>query len=141
MRKFAKKELSAPFQYKYLRNTGSHLHQCLLIPVGCIPFTAVAVWGGCIPACTGQGCVLCIPAYTGQEDVCLGVSAWGWAVSAWGCLPGGVCLRGIFLGGVSQWGCLPGGVCHTPPCGQNDRRMTHMKTLPCRNYVADGNDR
>ena len=35
------------------------------IPVGCVPSAAVAVGGGCIPACTGQGWV-CIPACTGQ---------------------------------------------------------------------------
>ena len=74
-----------------------------------------------------------------------GVSARGMAaqgVSTWG----GVCQGGGCQGlpGMSAWGylprgCLPsGGVCPTPPspCEQND---TGVKTLPYRNYVADGN--
>ena len=55
----------------------------------------MSAWGVCIPACTGQGCV------------CL-------RVSAWGCLPQGVCL------GVSNLGVFLGDVCHTP-CEQNHR--------------------
>ena len=75
--------------------------------------------------CPGDGC---------PGGVCRGVSAQGVAVRGCrGYLPGG-CLPG---GG--EGGCLPsGGVCPTPPspCEQND---TGVKTLPYRNYVADGN--
>ena len=65
-------------------------------------------------------------------------------MAAWvGCLPrGGGCLpKEVFSqgGGVCRGGgCLPkAGVCQTPPPPVN--RMTGVKTLPCRNYVADGN--
>ena len=56
-----------------------------------------------------------------------GVSPQGW------CLPRGVSAKG---------GCLPGG--YIPACIGADtppvNRMTdRCKTLPCRNYVADGN--
>ena len=61
----------------------------------------------------------------------VGVSAWGGREST----QGGVCLGG----------CLPGGVClgehrrdTTPTPEQNDWK-TGVKTLPCRNYVAEGN--
>ena len=48
----------------------------------------------------------------------------------WGCLPRG-------------WGICPGGVCPgwlpaTPPPLWTEWQ-THVKTLPCRNYIADGN--
>ena len=61
---------------------------------------------------------------------------------------GSVCPRGVSAWGVSAGGCLPGvsaqgvsaqrGFCQTPPCEQNHRQV--LKTLPCHNYVADGND-
>ena len=52
-------------------------------------------------------------------------------MSAKGVSAGGCLARGLFAqGDVSA----KGGVCQTPPCGQ-----TLVKTLPCRNYVADGN--
>ena len=44
-----------------------------------------------------------------------------------GDLPGRVPARGVSAQGVS------------PPCEQNDWQ-TDVKTLPCRNYVADGNN-
>ena len=75
-----------------------------------------------------------------------------------GCLPGGG-VRGVCPGGwclptgVSAWGGVSaqgGDVCRgegsaqgfladTPPCEQNHK--TGVKTLPCRNYVADGNNK
>ena len=85
------------------------------IPVGCVPFAAVAT-GGCIPACTGQGDV---------SQHALGR----------GCLPGGVypgwCLP-------RRRGCLPRGCLpHTPSPLWTEWQMP-VKTWPCRNYVADG---
>ena len=74
------------------------------IPVGCVPSTAMAVFGrGCLPT---------------------GVFARG-RVSARGWLPGG-CLPGE---GVSAR--------HRPLWTE---WQTGVKTLPCRNYVADGNE-
>ena len=85
--------------------------------------------------------------------VCQGVSAWGGCLPG-GCVPGGVCLGGVFPRGclhmeclarrmsawggsapeVSALGCLLG---VSAPREQNDRQ-TGVKTLPCRNFVADG---
>ena len=73
--------------------------------------------------------------------VCLGVSVQGGVcpcrclprgLSAWGLSArGGVCHKGVCLGVSAQVGVCPGrGVCQTPP--------TPVKTLSCRNYVADG---
>ena len=107
---------------------------------------------GCIPAYIGQGGRVVHPSMQWAGGVCLrgclprGVSAQ--RVSAWGCLPGGVCLGGVCQG-VSAWEVsAQGGVClgvsaggvsrHPSPCEWNDWQ-TGVKTLPCRNYVADGN--
>ena len=59
-------------------------------------------WGGCIPACTGQGGV-CMGGVCPGGGSAQGVSAWG--VSA--------------RGGVLPRGCLPRGVADTR-CEQND---------------------
>ena len=49
-----------------------------------------------------------------------------------GCLPGG--------GGSGQGGCLPrGDVCQITSPPPWTEWQTPVKTLPCRNYVADGN--
>ena len=45
-----------------------------------------------------------------------------------GCLPGGVCPGGV----------CPGGVWQTLPPWTEWQVL--VKTLPCRNYVADGNE-
>ena len=70
---------------------------------------------------------------------------WEWCLPR-GCLPGGVCLggrrglpRGCLPGEVRPGGVCPGGTeADTPLCEKNDWQ-TVVKTLPCRNYVADGN--
>ena len=92
------------------------------IPVGCVPSTTVAVcWG--VGVCQGGVCLL-------GADVCTG-----------GCLPKGVSGQGRLSAqgegqsgqGVWPEGCLP------------DTLWTEwqmlVKTLPCRNYVADGKNR
>ena len=81
------------------------------------------------------------------------MSAQGGACSVQGvclpgrCLPGGVCLGGVcpwgcLRGGGSAWGhllrgCVCPGVSATPPRTES---QTPVKTQPCRNYVADGNN-
>ena len=77
----------------------------------------------------------CLP-----RGVCPGVSAQG------GCLPGGrrVSAQGVSSQGVSaQGGVWPGGVCPGGlPRGVSGlwtEWQTGVKTLPCHNYVADGN--
>ena len=90
------------------------------IPVGCVPFAAVAAGRGgrCIPICTGQG-------VSAQGGVCPGGVSGGRGV----CQGVGVCLGGVYPGG----GCLPGGVfpegClpHSPPVS----RMTDA----CKNVM------
>ena len=67
----------------------------------------------------------CIPSVA--VAVCWGGSAQE-GVSARGDMPGGVCP-----GGVCPGGCLP----DTPLWTE---WQTLVKTLPCRNYVADGNN-
>ena len=65
------------------------------------------------------------------------------------CLSGGCLPRGVFAQGVSAQGvCLPRGVsvwgCLSRECLADTPQIesqTGVKTLPCRNYVADGNDR
>ena len=44
----------------------------------------------------------------------------------------GVCSGGSARREVCPGGCLPGGVCQTV------NRITVVKTLPCPNYVVDG---
>ena len=117
------------------------------IPVGCVPSAAVAVccgWGvcpgGCLPrgvsaqgSVSAQGCVCLLRGWVSAHRVvcpvvcvCRGMSAQG--VSAGGCL-----LRGMYLlKGVSARRCLP----DTPLW--TEWQML-VKTLPCGNYVADGN--
>ena len=87
------------------------------IPVGCLPFAAVAICCGvCLERCLSCGGCL------------------SWGCLSWGCLPGGGCLPregGSVLGSVClgciclEGGCLPGGVYPSmywgrPPCEQND---------------------
>ena len=91
--------------------------------------------------------VVCIPACTGQEgSVCQGVSAQG-GVCPGQCLPRrGVYPESVCLG-VSAWGVSTQLVsarrvsARHPlvPCEQNDLQ-TGVKTLPCCNYIADGNN-
>ena len=61
-------------------------------------------------------------------EVCLP----GGGVCPGGCLPGGCLARGMCApgGGVCPGGC---------PCEQNDWQ-TGVKTLTCRNFLADGNN-
>ena len=92
---------------------------------GCQGEVVSAQGGGVCPGGYAQGCVC-------PGGVCLG----GVSAQGRGCLPkGGVVPgRGCAGRGVSaQGGC----VCQTPPPHVN--RMTGVKTLPCRNYAADGN--
>ena len=85
------------------------------IPVGCVPSAAVAVSVG-----------------RGDPGVCL----------PRGCVCPGVVYagRGVYAGGVSTWGGVvsaQGGVCQTSPVN----KVTCVKSLSCRNYVADGNNK
>ena len=76
-----------------------------------------------------------------------------------GCLPRGGLSEGVCLGGVCPGGCLPreclprgmcvckgvGGVADTLPQTRGrhppvDRMTDRCKTLPCRNFVAGGNN-
>ena len=88
------------------------------IPVGCIPSAVIAI----------------------SER---GVSGQGWCLPR-GCLPRGCLSRGVSAQGVSlPEGCLPRGlfvqgcVCHTRLLWIEWQMP--VKTLPCRNYVTDGN--
>ena len=78
-------------------------------PVGCVPSTAMAAGGGGL--CI-PACTEwgCISACTGQEGICWGVSAGG-SAGGWG-------------------------VSATHPLW-TEWQMP-VKTLPCRNYLADG---
>ena len=81
---------------------------------------------------------------------CSGRLGKGVSAQGWGCLSGGGVWPGRSLpGGVSPGGCLPRGclprenVCpsacwETPPPWTEWR--AGIKSLPCRNYVADGNN-
>ena len=94
------------------------------IPVGCVPSAAVAIcWGVCLPM--GGS----LPGGVCPRGVCpeRGVSVQG------DVRPGGVCPWGVCPGG-----CLPKGVSFQR--GECLRTEWHMpvKTLPWRNYVADG---
>ena len=80
--------------------------------------TAVAV---CETRGVSAGVGGCLPGGVFPGDVAQGVSAQG---------VGGVCPE---WGVSAQGGCLAGGVCE-----QNDWQ-TDVKTLPCHNFVADGN--
>ena len=115
------------------------------IPIGCVPSAAVAAGGGGssahggvwqTPPCEQNDCPVggclprgCLPEGMFAEDVC-----------PWECLPRRglpreVSAWGLSTRGVSaEWGC-PADI---PPCEQNDWQ-TCVKTLPCHNYVADGN--
>ena len=77
-------------------------------------------------------------------------TAWKWRKLGWGCLPGcvcpggvsgqGVCTQGgVCPGGVCLAGVSAGGVCLGGPTHLWTESQTPVKTLPCRNYVADGN--
>ena len=116
----------------------------------CIP--ACTGQGVCIPACTGQG--VYIPACTGQggvhpsmhwAGVCVSQHALGREVCIPACTGQGVSAgRGSAQGGVCLGVSAQGDVWQTPPrpeadtpCEQNDWQ-TGVKTLPCRNFVADG---
>ena len=90
------------------------------IPDGCVPSAAVALPGG-----------VCLVG--GRRVFAQGVSAQGMSARVCVCqqsicLLGGVCLRGV---------CLPGGV--TDTIAPVDKMTDTCKTLPCRNYVGDGN--
>ena len=119
--------------------------------VWCLP-RGVFAQGGCLPrGCMPNGCL--------PRCRCL---SRGWV---WGCLPRDVCPMGAVCslprGGVCPGGCLGGyalgvstkgvvccqGVC-LPSRSRGCLPDTHLwtewqtgvKTLPCRNYVEDGND-
>ena len=82
--------------------------------------------GGVYPSMHWAG--LCIPAFTGHGGVCPG-----------GVCPGGVCRGGCLPGEVSEQG---GGVypsMHWVPPYEHNAWQTPVKTLPCCNFVVDGN--
>ena len=94
------------------------------IPVGCVPFAAVAV--------SGRGGWYLLRG--GLPGRCLLREG----VSAWGCLPGGVCLEGCLPGGMSAYGgCLPDiprpRGRHPPPRTES---QIGVKTLPFRTTDA-----
>ena len=98
------------------------------IPVGCVQSAAVAVpgRGECLPRGKVSACQWGVSACQGcllARDVCLPV----------GCLPArgvSACQGGLPAGGVSAR--------QTSPV---DRMTDTCKTLPCRNCVADGNNK
>ena len=55
----------------------------------------------------------------------------------WVSAQGGVCPGGCLPKGCLPRGCLPKGVSGTPPPLWTESQ-TPVKTLPCRNYIADG---
>ena len=60
----------------------------------------------------------------------------GMSTRGGGCLPrGGLCLPGVCVC-LPRGACLPGGCLADTPV---DRMTDRCKTLPCRNYVVDGN--
>ena len=77
---------------------------------GCLRGGGLSAYGG---VCPGVGC---LPR---------GVSAWGWVCA------GGVCPGGICLAGVTAWGCLPGDVCLRGRCHLSPwtEWQTGVKTL------------
>ena len=88
--------------------------------IGCVFQHVLGRQGVCIPACIGQE-------VSSQGVSARGMSAWE-AVSAQegGCVcPWGVCPRRVSV---------QGGVADTPPWTES---QMPVKTLPCRNYVAD----
>ena len=106
--------------------------------LGCLPRGVClreCLPGGCLPSGCFPGGVL--PRGLPRSGVCPGL------VSARGYLPSGVSAQcGICLGGClprgSAWGCLPGGVClgvYTSPCEYNSYH-TLETTLPFHNFVC-----
>ena len=95
-------------------NARTRMHSSRMLTVRC----SGRLWGG-------GGVGVCLGGVSAQMG-CLprGGVSWGWGVSA----QGGVCI----VGGVCRGGCLP----NTPPWTE---WQTGVKTLPCHNYVADGN--
>ena len=113
------------------------------ISLGCLASAAVAV---CQVGCLPGGCLpggMSTWGVSIQGGVCLGVSAqgvggvWSWGYLPRGCLPGGLPRMGVCPGSTGRV------VCQTPPYPPRLDRMTEwqtgVKTLPCRNFVADGN--
>ena len=130
---------------------------------GCLP-RGLSVWQG---VCPGE-CLL--RGVSAQGGVCprgFGLQSAQGDVCPWGCLPkgeclprdvsahGGVCPRGSVCPGmclprghlvcrlprwgVSPGGVFPGGVCQTLPLWT--ACQTLVKTLPCHNYIVDGNEK
>ena len=123
------------------------------IPVGYVPPAVVAVCrGGVCPGgvslggvCWGEGVVwgvVCLGGVcpVGSGGVCLrGVYLGGWEVSAWGCLPGGVSTwrvsakKGV---GVSAWGVSAGGgVCSVVSARHPLPPWTEWLTDRCKNIT------
>ena len=74
---------------------------------------------------------------------CVPSTAVAISLGGWGVCPGGYLPRGCAYPGVcfprrvsGQGGCLPGGSARHPPWTES---QTGVRTLPCCNYVADGN--
>ena len=107
------------------------------IPVGCVLSTAVAVTGVCLPQCMlGYVCP--------GEDVCPS-ACWDMSAGVSAPVHAGLGLPLDVSASVHAGICLSRGVSapvHAgihPCCEQNDWQ-TGVKTLPCCNYVADGNN-
>ena len=88
------------------------------IPVGCVPSAAVNVVEGLyLPGGVPAGRCTCLGGVPAQGCTCLGACT----------------CPGVYLpGGASQHALRP-------PREQNDRKRS-VKILPCRNFVADGNN-
>ena len=99
------------------KNNGFILEQ-ESIPVWCVLSAAVAAHRVCIPTCTGP-----------------------WGVYLGGVCPGGVCLGGVCPGDVCPRGVYPSMHCTgvSVPVHAGIHPHTLVKTLPFRNYTADGN--
>ena len=93
-----------------------------------------------LPACyrTGEVSILgdlCPGMASFQESLCLEGLRPGRSLSGGGSLSSGVSVQGVSVQGVSVWGVS---LTEVPPlCTES---QTPMKTLPCRNLVAGGND-
>ena len=112
------------------------------VGVGCVLLRGVCP-GGCLPRGCVLGCVcfrVCVCASSRGFVLPRGVLTGGCA--SMGDVPPGMC---VFLGGMSFWGglcapkgCLLQGVSARPPTPVDRMTDRCKKTLPFRNYVADG---
>ena len=117
------------------------LHNCLKLKMQeCIPVAVVAVcwqkvsaWGLLVGGVYPGGiCLRVVPAQGGLPvGICLGEG-----MSARGYLPGRCLPRGVSACGL----CIPACTGEYTSLHPVNRMTDRCKTLPCRNYVADGNN-